>query len=284
MKIGITGVTGHFGYDVVEDLISQGYQPADIVGLAHNVEKAKKKINQPIEIREADFDKLESMEKALKGLDRILLVSTREPDPQKRITQHTNVIKAAKTNKLSLLVYTSSIKPDQNPLGYAHEKTEEFLKASGVPYIILRNNYYLEVKLNDIQRAINNQPIVTNVGKGKFGLALRSEYAQAAANILATPPAANQTYNLTANLVDYETFTNALEHVLNKSVKLENITDDEMEQNMLNNNLPAPVASLMTKANAAIRNGAGNDDSSDFAKLLGHQPKGLEESLQELIK
>ncbi|MGM9892561.1 NAD(P)H-binding protein [Limosilactobacillus sp.] len=283
MKIGITGVTGHFGYDVVKDLINQGYNTKNIIGLARNVEKAKKQVPS-IEIRKADFDNLELMEKALQGLDRVLLVSTKEPDPQKRIVQHTNVIKAAKHNHLSLLVYTSGTKPDQNPLGFAHMKTEEFLQSSSVPYIILRNNYYLEVKLNDIQRAINNQPIVTNVGKGKFGLALRSEYAQAAANVLIKPLAINQTYNLTANLVDYATFVSTLEKVLNKPVKLKNITDDEMEKAMINNRISDPVASLMTKANAAIRNGAGDEVSDDFKKLLGRQPKGLEESIKALLK
>lgn len=284
MKIGVTGVTEHFGYDVVKDLIDQGYNTRDIIGLARNVEKAKEQITQPIEIREADFDNLGLMKKALQGLDRVLLVSTKEPNPQKRIVQHTNVIKAAKDNDVSLLVYTSGTKPDQNPLGFAHKKTEEFLQSSGVPYVILRNNYYLEVKLNDIQRAMNDQPIITNVGNGKFGLELRSEYAQAAANVLANPPATNKVYNLTANLVDYATFVSTLEKVLNKPVELENITDDEMEKAMVTNHIPGPVASLMTKANAAIRNGAGDESSSDFKKLLDRQPKGLEKSIKALLK
>lgn len=284
MKIGVTGVTGHFGYDVVQDLIAHGYNAADIVGLARNVEKAKERIDQPIKIRKADFDNLELMEKALQGLDRVLLVSTKEPNPQKRIAQHTNVIKAAKENNVSLLVYTSGTNPEQNPLGFAHEKTEEYLQSSGVPYIILRNNYYLEVKLNDIQRAMNDQPIITNVGNGKFGLALRSEYAQAAANVLINSPAVNKIYDLSANLGDYSSFVSTLEKVLNKPVKLINITDAEMEKAMITNHIPGPVASLMTKANAAIRNGAGDEVSDDFTKLLGRQPKGLEESIKALLK
>lgn len=254
------------------------------MGLARNVKKAKERINQPIEIRKADFDNLELMEKALRGLDRVLLVSTKEPNPQKRIIQHTNVIKAAKENDVSLLVYTSGTKPEQNPLGFAHEKTEEFLQSSGVPYIILRNNYYLEVKLNDIQRAINDQPIITNVGNGKFGLALRSEYAQTAANVLINPPVINKIYDLSTNLVDYSSFVSTLEKVLNKPVKLMNITDAEMEKAMITNHIPGPVASLMTKANAAIRNGAGDEVSDDFTKLLGRQPKGLEESIKAFLK
>lgn len=284
MKIGVTGITGYFGYDVVKDMINQGFDPKDIVGLARNVKKAKERITQPIEVRKADFDDLELMTKALDGLDRILLVSTKEPNPQKRTIQHTNVIKAAKRNNVSLLVYTSGTKPDQNPLGLAHKKTEEFLQSSGLPYVILRNNYYLEVKLNDIQRAINDRPIITNVSDGRFGLALRSEYVQAAANVLINPPAVNKIYNLTTNLVDYATFTSTLEKILNKPVKLENIADSDMEKVMTNNHIPEPVASLMVKANAAIRNGAGNEVSDDFEKLLGRQPKGLEESIKTLLK
>lgn len=281
MKIGITGVTGHLGAQVVKDLIAQGISTGDIIGLARNVEKAKS--NSNIEVRHADFDDIASLQKSLRGIDRLLLVSTMEPNPSKRVLQHTNVIKAAKENGVSLMVYTSGTKPEQNPLGLAHFKTEEFLKGSGVPYIILRNAYYLEAKMADIQSAVNNQPIVTNVGNGRFGVALRTEYAQAAANVLIDPPAINHTFNLIANVVDYQEFVSTLEKVLNKPVELVNVTDQEMEKGMLQHGMAAPVATLFAKANAAIRNGAGYEESDDFVRILHRPVKSLDVSIQTLL-
>lgn len=129
----MTGITGHFGYLVLQDLLKKGIQNQDLVGLARNPEKAHKKLSEDIEIHQADFNNLASLQLALKGIDRVLLISTKEPDPIKRAAQHTNVIKAAKANDISLLVYTGGTKPDQNPLGKAHQLTEDFLKTSGVP-------------------------------------------------------------------------------------------------------------------------------------------------------
>lgn len=83
----------------------------------------------------------------------------------------------------------------------------------------------------DIENALNDRPIVTNVGNGKFGLALRSEYAQAAANVLSNAKQeVNRCYELTANQINYEHFVTILSHVLGKEVQLVKFNDNEMGQ------------------------------------------------------
>lgn len=282
MKIAISGISGHLGYAVYQSLLATGYNKNDLIGLARNVEKAQAKLGTDALIRFADFDNFQSLKQALNGVNRLLLVSTNEPDTQRRVAQHANAITAAKENHVSLIVYTSGTKPDANPLGAAHQLTEQIIKQSNIPYVILRNGYYLEAKLGDVKKAQLNQPIMTNTGKGKFGLALREEYAQAAANAL-IGNTYNRTYDLAANLINYTEWAKVISHVLNKPVQLIELSDQQMENAMLNQGTRTPVAHLLTAANAAIRNGAADISSTDFAELLGHQPQSLEKSLKSLL-
>ena len=71
MKIGVTGATGHLGNLVVEQLKTKT-SAENIVALVRSPEKAK---NLGVEARVFDYDKPESLSEALKGIDRLLLIS-----------------------------------------------------------------------------------------------------------------------------------------------------------------------------------------------------------------
>jgi NAD(P)H dehydrogenase (quinone) len=74
-----------------------------------------------------------------------LLISSNELG-QRRIVQHHNVVEAAKKTGIQLIVYTSLLHADTSPLNLAdgHRATEAGLKASDIPFTILRNGLYTE--------------------------------------------------------------------------------------------------------------------------------------------
>ena len=74
MKIGITGATGQLGRLVVSKLKTK-ISPDNIVALVRSVPKAA---DLGIEVREADYDKTETLDPALKGIDTLLLISANE--------------------------------------------------------------------------------------------------------------------------------------------------------------------------------------------------------------
>ena len=119
----------------------------DIIALARSPEKAA---GLGIEVREADYDRPEMLEPALRGVDTLLLISASEIG--KRAAQHHNVIEAAKRSDVKRIVYTSLLHADTSPIGLAgeHRATEEEIKASGVPYTILRNGWYTKTYTSSI--------------------------------------------------------------------------------------------------------------------------------------
>lgn len=283
MKIAISGITGQLGRLVLTDLLEEGMTPANLIGLARTPSKAQDFADLGIDVRPADLNDYESLLTALHGVDRALLVSTNEPDNQKRFIQHQNFIKAATANHLSLLVYTSGVNPEHNPLGTAHLATENYLKKSGINYIILRNARYLETKQFDIINASQCKTIYNSTGEAKFGLALRSDYAEAAAKVLNGNFKTNQTYNLSDNLVSYADFTKVLSSVFNQEVKVQDITSAQFAELLVKMGRPEPVAKVLAASNEAERNGVADVKSDDFKQILGRPVAPLTTAIRRLI-
>jgi NAD(P)H dehydrogenase (quinone) len=160
MTITITGATGQLGRLVVAQL--KGKVPVvDIVALARSPAKAA---DLGVTVREADYAKPETLASALAGVDRLLLISSSESGP--RAAQHRNVIEIAKKAGVKRIVYTSLLHTDTSPLDLAteHRQTEAELKASGIPFTILRNGWYTENYTGSIGGALAGGAFIGSAG------------------------------------------------------------------------------------------------------------------------
>lgn len=91
MKVAVTAASGKLGKEIVKATVSL-LSKSDVIGLARTPERAT---DLGVEIRPGDYNDKEALEKSLKGIDVLLLVSGMDA-PDKRIGQHRNVIQAAK--------------------------------------------------------------------------------------------------------------------------------------------------------------------------------------------
>jgi NAD(P)H dehydrogenase (quinone) len=144
MTITVTGATGHLGRLVVQDLLDRGVAPGEIVAAVRTPEKAADLAERGVQVREADYKRPETLRTALAGTDRLLLVSSNVVG--ERTSDHVAVIDAAREAGVSLLAYTSIVNAGNTTIELAreHEATEEHLRGSGVPFVLLRNGWYTE--------------------------------------------------------------------------------------------------------------------------------------------
>lgn len=168
MKIAITGATGQFGSLVIEALLKT-VPAGDLVVSVRNPEKASDLQARGVEVRHGDFDQPETLESAFAGVDRLLIVSA-DGDNETRIRQHKAAVVAAEKEDVGFIAYTSVGQADKSELFLAevHRITEEAIRATGIPYSFLRNNWYLENEIGSIQGALAGAPWVTSAGTVKL--------------------------------------------------------------------------------------------------------------------
>ncbi len=108
--IAITGATGHLGRLVIAALLARGVPAGEIVAIVRDAGKAADLAARGVQVRQADYDRPDALTAALRGVDKLLLVSSSQVG--RRAAQHRNVVDAARAAGVTLLAYTSIPKAD----------------------------------------------------------------------------------------------------------------------------------------------------------------------------
>lgn len=282
MKILVTGATGKLGSLVVEELLK--LVPAESVAVSvRDAKKADHLAARGIDVRTADFNDYGSLLTAFSGIDRLLMIST--DDLANRVSQQAAVVQAAKEAGVGFIAYTSAPKAPTSKLGLAdsHSKTEKAIQESGIPYVILRNNWYLENEMGTFQAVLNGGPWVIASGTGKAGWAPRRDYAEAAARALAGQGRENTIYELTGQPLTQEELSAVFAKATGRSVQVQYVEPEAYSKALTEAGLPEPVAQMLASMQAQIGEGELEVESGDFERLLGHPLTPLDEAIRSLL-
>jgi NAD(P)H dehydrogenase (quinone) len=263
MTIAVTGATGPFGRHAIETLLRNGVPAADIVAVGRNVEKIA---DLGVTTRRADYGDPESLRAAFEGADRLLFVSGSEAG--KRIEQHRNVIEAAKAAGVGLVVYTSITKADTSDLILAgeHLATERMLIESGLPYVFLRNSWYLENY--DINAALE-RGIVGAAGEGRISAATRSDLAEAAAAVVAGQGHDNRVYELGGEPFTLAELAAAISEESGREVTYTDLPEEKYAEVLVGAGLPEGFAAVLADSDRGAAKGGLYVEGDDLARLLG---------------
>lgn len=266
--IAVTGTTGHLGRLVVLALLEQGVPAKDLLAIARTPSKAADLAAKGVVVREADYSKPATVEAALLGVEKLLLVSSNEMG--QRATQHAAVIAAAKKAGLKLLAYTSILHGERSPLALAEEHlaTERTLKASGVPYVLLRNGWYHENYTANLAGALAHG-FAGSAGEGRIAGAARADFAAAAAKVLTTPGHEGKAYDLGGTPFTMAEYVAEVAKQTGKTLTYTNLPPEAFREMLVGAGLPGPVADIFVDADVQISKGALDDASGDLARLVG---------------
>ena len=284
MLYAVTGATGAFGTLAVRHLLKLKVPASSIVALVRDEAKAASLKADGVQVRKADYDDRGSLAAALKGVDRLLLVSSNAVG--KRFPQHQSVVEAAKAAGVKLVVYTSIAHADTsaNPLAPDHKATEEFIRKSGIPFVFLRNNWYTENYTDDVKNAKNSGGIFGAYDAGKVASASRTDYAEAAARVLSGEGHAGKVYELSGTEAwDFPELAKITGELHGRDVTYNNQSADARKKALLGFGLPEGVADFVTALDRGVAAGTLAQASTDLTKILGRQPQSLKEGLKAAL-
>lgn len=280
----VTGANGNLG-SLTIDFLLEKYPSVNIAGLVRSEEKGADLKEKGVELKIGDYTNYSSLQKAVKGIDVLLLVST--STMQNRTKQHKNVIKAAKEAGVQHIFYTSLVQADKglSPLSSDHAETEKLIKDSGMAYTIYRNTFYAEFFPMFLGNALETGDWILPSGGNKINLALRTEMAEALANGLADPVKhKNAVYEITsANAYTLNELAGILSEVSDKEITYTDVSISDFEQTLNEIGLPEGQIAGSVMTAKTLFNGALSYTYNDLEQLLGRKPADLKAVIPQLV-
>lgn len=264
----VTGASGQLGRLTIQQLM-RSVPPNQIVAAVRNPEAASDLAALGIQVRHADYDRLETLATALTGVTKLLLISSNLT--WGRVRHHQAVIDAAKAAGVSLIAYTSMLHADRSgtKLAKEHLETEVALRTSGIPTTLLRNGWYTENYLMALQPALAGGAIYGAAADGNISLAARADYAQAAAAALTTAEAP-RIYELAGETAwTLSELAAEISRQARKTIAYVNLPETDYEAALVSAGLPNDLADLLADADANAAIGALFDDGKALSRLIG---------------
>jgi uncharacterized protein YbjT (DUF2867 family) len=280
--IVLTGATGNLGSAVLKHLLTL-VPPSRIIVSVYNPSGHDAIAATGVTVRRGDYTDPDSLDRAYAGADKLLIVSSPSFDDELRILSHRNAIEAAKRQGIKRIVYTSLAFGDNctAQVMQAHLATEDILKASGVPYTIIREGVYIE-----------SWPLFTGfyapgvselviAGDGGVAWADRDDLAEGTAKVLAGDEFENQTITFTGSKAYNMLETVAIvSSIIGKEINLRVVSEEEYHRYHADK---AGVIKFWVSTYPWLETGGVAVVDPLLEKLLGRPLVGLEGKLRELL-
>lgn len=278
----VTGASGQLGRLVLDALLASGkVAPESIVATTRDAAKLDAYAQKGVTVRAADFDDPASLDAALAGAGKVLILSTDALDkPGRRLAQHKAAVAATKKAGAKHILYTSMPQPDDSRVTFApdHLGTEEAIKATGIPYTILRDGWYAENLFMSLPHALQTGSWYTASGNGRLAHITRADTAAAIAGALLSAGDESRTYTLTGTKSHTaDEIAAIVSAATGKPLKVVHVTDAQLAEGLKAAGLPEGFIPTVVSFDANTREGKIAMVTDDAEKLSGRKPTSFED-------
>jgi NAD(P)H dehydrogenase (quinone) len=278
VSVIVTGATGQLGRLVIGQLLAT-VPAGEVTAVVRDPAKAGHLAARGVTLAVADYNFPESFDGLLQAGDRVLLISGNEMH-RDRAAQHQVVLGAAAKAGVALFAYTSIIGSQTGPVTDHHRATEDAIRASGIPYSLLRNNLYHEMATMNIPAALQHGALVRAAGEGRVASASRADYAAAAAAVLAGDGHEDTVYELSGDTAwSLAEFAAELSKQSGRPVPYHAVTGEEYAAMLSAAGLPDPLPHVMAGIDASIAAGELAPTTGDLSRLAGHPTSPVSEAI-----
>lgn len=272
--IALTGATGRLGGRVARRLADIGIPQLMLVRDSSRAPQL-----QAATVHQATFTDHAAIVAGLRGIHTVLMVSASEtPD---RLEQHTAFIDAVAESDAEHVVYISFVKASPTAtftLARDHWATEEHLRASGLKYTFLRDNFYADF----MPALIGPDDVIRGPGgSGKVAAVAQDDVAEAAMQVVTNSDAhAGRTYELTGpQALTPADIADTISRALGRTIVYRQEGIEEAYASRRSSGEPQWQLDAWVSTYTAIAAGELDHVSSDVPNLIGRPPTSFADLL-----
>ncbi|MFE0509557.1 SDR family oxidoreductase [Streptomyces sp. NPDC058964] len=272
----VTGASGNVGTALLTRLHADGVAARAAYRDPHTTAQVIESGGQAVTL---DLTMPGTIGPALDGIEAVFLLGATSPA---QTTHELNMLEAARAVGVRV-VKLSVWRADEGltPIARLHQPVEQSLVASGLPWTILRPNFYLQNFLR--------QPSIREAGE--FSLPLITapisfvdidDIARVAARVLTTDGHDGRVYDLTGpKALTYAEAAEEFSYVLGKPVRYVGLPDDEARVAMLSRGMPEFHVDALIGVARAYRDGGAETVTSTVADITGRAALGFADFVRQ---
>ncbi len=263
----ITGASGNVGREVLKQVVATG---ARVRAAFQSVSKAAV-APSGVEIVTMDYNQPETLQVAVKGVERVFLVGPPTPDLTALERKAVDVIKQSGVRhlvKLSAMGGRDAIFPRQ------HADSEDYIKSSGLPYTFLRPNGFMQNFVTYNAPTITTQnAFYGSQGEGQVSHIDIRDVAAVAVKALTEDGHQGKAYTLTGpEALSNEQVAEVLSEDTGREIRYVDLPSEQFKQALVGAGLPEWSADALLDLQQFYRRGGASAVTSEVERLLGRKP------------
>jgi len=283
-KVLVYGATGAQGSPVVQQLLDAG---RPVRAVTRDAARAQHWAAKGAEIAVADLGEPETLRAANEGVDLVVLQLPLQYDFALHEAYGRNAIDAARAAGVELLVFNTSahVIPNTDVHIYrVRQDVVDYLQASGVPSIVLRPTFYMEILLRPwIRPGIVDNGVVAFPLPAEFPMSWVSAWEMGAYAVAALdrPELAGRTFDIGGpEALTGDVIARRFSQLLDRSVGYLAIPPDDYEQALAPIFGPTVAFEVAAQVRYIIGSGDGSVQMNDTAAEFTVEPQPLDRWLR----
>jgi len=281
----VIGSRSKIGAALIGELLGRGQQ---VRALVRAGEHADGGLPPGVDAVTGDLADEGSLVTAMAGIERVFLLSTPHPDA---ISWHRNAIDAARRTQVHLLVRSSILGADrESPAEFisAHTACDRYLEESGLPYVIVRPNLFLQnIPESTVPSIDASGNLYVNAGQARISMVDTRDVAAVAAAVLTEPGHDGARYDVTGpEALSYPDVAARLASAMGRQITYIAAPDEAVRQGLLGAGLNEWFADALVGLYQDYRrsgpDGYAAQVTGTIERLTGHRPRSLDDLLAEI--
>lgn len=276
----LTGVTGKTGGETAKQLLARGVK---IRAIVRNAAKAEDLKAAGVELVVGDIGDAAVVRQALQGVEKAMLVLPNGKTQQANEQQFTDLAKAAGVKHLVKMSSMEAVAHAETPIPQAHWAVEEYIRASGIPWTMVKPNFFMQNLLGSANSIKTQKKFSLPMGEGTTGMADIRDIAAVCAEVLTGQGHAGKSYEITGpEVLTFHDVAARFSEVLGEKIEYVPMPMDQFRTRMTGVLEPWHLNAVceLFREIAEI----GLDHTTDtFRQLMGREPRSVTQFIRDHI-